>query len=167
MALTEGGNDMNRIIGIGIGIAGILSLIACSHSGIQFSQTDAVIDITTLSTATPDVLREVSATCPADGFLLADANTRLSYTVVNPSFAGTIAYSISRNDASFDPQFQQNLFGNFVNNFSTIPVSLQRVDPCTDGEVVTYSFLATKGTNSTDVTAHKPSLVVTFYEDLL
>ena len=158
---------MNRFIGIWISIAGILSLIACSHSGIQFSQTDAVIDITTLNSATPDVLREVSATCPADGFLLAHANTRLSYTVVNPAFAGTIAYSISRNDTSFDPQFQQNLFGNFINDFSTIPVSLQRVDPCTGGEVVTYSFLATKGTNSTDVRAHKPSLAVTFYKELL
>ena len=158
---------MNRFIGICISIAGILSLIACSHSGIQFSQTDAVIDITTLSTATPDMLREVSATCPADGFLLAQANTRLSYTVVNPAFPGTIAYSISRNDTSFDPQVQQNLFGNFINDFSTIPVSLQRVDPCTGGEVVTYSFLTTKGTNSTDVKAHKPSLVVTFHKELL
>jgi hypothetical protein len=126
-----------------------------------------VVNITTISTANPDVLREVAVTCPDDGDLWAIANARLSYTVVSPAFAGTIAYSLARNSTSFDSAFQHNIFGNFVNDFSTIPVSIQRVDPCASGEAVTYRFLATRGTNSTDVEADSPNLVVTFHDERL
>ena len=61
--------------------------------------------------------------------------------------------------------FQQNLFGRFVDNFANLPVAIQRVDGCNSGANVTYRLLATRGTFSANVKFVKPALVVSFQPD--
>jgi hypothetical protein len=108
--------------------------------------------------------RLVGYFCPAG--LVATANTKFQYSA-GPNFAGTIAYSISKNSTAFDPNHQHNLFGNFVNNLTTVPASIQRVDECEAGKTITYRFVATQGTNVFNVSASQPNLVVLFFRNRL
>lgn len=140
---------------------------ATPEVGFDFSQTSSNITINTISTASPNVLRTVTIICPAAGYSVATANTLFEFNVNNPTFPGTIAYSLSRNSASFQSAHQHNVFGNYVEDFHIFPATIQRIDSRTAGQSVTYRFLATQGTNVFDVTAKQPSLVVVFYRDRL
>ncbi|HEY9860726.1 MAG TPA: hypothetical protein V6D16_14550 [Candidatus Obscuribacterales bacterium] len=140
--------------------------VKAQTSGIDFSQTNNTVTINTISTSNPNVLRTVTIRCPDNGFLVATANTKFQYSA-GPNFAGTIAYSISKNSTAFDPNHQHNLFGNFVNNLTTVPASIQRVDECEAGKTITYRFVATQGTNVFNVSASQPNLVVLFFRNRL
>src|SRR5687768_6424927 len=131
----------------------------------DFSQTYNTIEIDTLSTATPNVLRTVTVVCPEAGFTVATANALFQFSVSHPDFPGTIAYSLTRNSTSFQSTHQHNIFGRYVDNFHVFPVTIQRIDSCNDGQSVTYRFLATRGTFSFDASARQPNLVVVFYRD--
>jgi hypothetical protein len=141
------------------------SVQATPEVGFDFSQTSNTVEIDTLSTATPNILRTVTIVCPDDGFTVATANALFSFNVSNTNFPGTIAYSLSRNSTSFQSNHQHNIFGRYVDNFQVLPVTIQRIDSCSDGQSVTYRFLATRGTFSFDVSAKQPNLVVVFYRD--
>jgi len=108
----------------------------------------------------------VTIKCPGKEFLVLTANTKFQYSA-NPSFFGTIAYSISKDSTAFYPNHQHNLFGNFVNNLTTVPASIQRVDQCEARNTITYRFVATQGSNVFDVSASQPHLVVLFFRDRL
>jgi hypothetical protein len=135
-------------------------------SGVGFSQTSDKITIDTINTNSPNVLSTVKVTCPSEGYLVATANAKFQYSA-NPSFPGTIAYSITKDSTSFDPNHQHNLFGNFVNGLATVPASIQRFDKCEAGNTITYHFVATQGSNVFDVSASQPNLVVTFFQNQL
>lgn len=162
-------NTRYNFIGIvGLGILSALgnAYAAPPKSGVDFSQTEDSIDITTLSTLNPNVLRTVSVKCPRQGFTVAIANTKLQYTA-GPAFIGTMAFSISRNSTAFDSATQQNIFGNYVNDLHTSSVSLQRVDSCKKNKTVTYRFLGTRGTNAGNASASQPRIAVMFFENKL
>lgn len=131
--------------------------------GFGFSQSPNTLNINTMSTANPNLLRSVTVTCPANGVLWANATGRISFEVTSNSFPGTVAYALSRGSTSMQANFQQNLFGRFVDDFATVPIAIQRVDSCNAGQTVTYRFLATRGTFTTNVTVTKPALVVSFH----
>ena len=133
--------------------------------GFGFSQSGATFDVTTISTAVPNVIRTVAVTCLKKGKLWANATGRMTFEVTSNQFAGTVVYALSRNSTSMQADFQQNLFGRFVDNFANIPVAIQRVDSCNSGANVTYRLLATRGTFSTNVKFLKPALVVSFQPD--
>ena len=139
--------------------------LANPEVGFDFSQTSNTIDITTISTASPNVLRTVTVVCPESGHTVATANALIAFSVSNPTFPGTVAYSLSRNSTAFQSNHQHNVFGSYVDDFHVFPATKQRVDSCNSGQSVTYRFLATRGTNVFDVTASEPSLVVVFYRD--
>ena len=141
-----------------------LALAPAAHAapGFGFSQSGASFDVTTISTATPDVIRSVTVTCPKKGKLWANATGRMSFEVTSAQFAGTVAYALSRNSTSMQADFLQNLFGRFVDDFANFPIAIQRVDGCNAGANVTYRLLATRGTFSANVKFWKPALVVTF-----
>lgn len=140
---------------------------ATPEVGFDFSQTSNTITINTISTASPNVLRTVTIICPAAGYSVVTANALFQFNVNNPTFPGTIAYSLSRNSTSFQSAHQHNVFGNYVDDFHVFPATIQRIDSCTAGQSVTYRFLATQGSNVFDTTAKQPSLVVVFYRDRL
>lgn len=133
--------------------------------GFGFSQSGASFDVTTLSTAAPNVIRTVTATCPKKGKLWANATGRMTFDVTSNQFAGTVVYALSRNSTAMQADFQQNLFGRCVDNFANVPVAIQRVDNCNSGANVTYRLLATRGTFSANVKFWKPALVVSFQAD--
>jgi hypothetical protein len=139
--------------------------LANPEVGFDFSQTSNTIDITTISTASPNVLRTVTVVCPEAGHTVATANALFAFSVSNPTFPGTVAYSLTRNSSSFQSNHQHNVFGSYVDDFHVFPATKQRVDSCNSGQSVTYRFLATRGTNVFDVTASEPSLVVVYYRD--
>ena len=143
----------------------VLAPAAHAAPGFGFSQGGASFDITTISTAMPDVIRSVTVTCPKTGKLWANATGRMSFDVASDEFSGTVAYVLSRNSTAMQADFQQNLFGRFVDNFATFPIAIQRVDGCNAGANVTYRLLATRGTFSANVKFWKPALVVTFRAD--
>ena len=143
----------------------VLAAGAEAAPGFGFSQSGASFDITTISTATPDVVRSVTVTCPKKGKLWANATGRMSFDVTSDQFAGTVAYALSRNSTAMQANFQQNLFGRFVGNSATFPIAIQRVDSCNGGANVTYRLLATRGTFSANVKFWKPALVVSFHPD--
>jgi len=103
-----------------LSIVALLVMLTCNQvqatpeTGIDYSQTTATVMINTISTAAPNVLRSKTIVCPENGFLVATANALFSFNVNNPTFPGTIAYSISRNSTAFDPDHQHNVFGNYV-----------------------------------------------------
>ncbi len=130
--------------------------------GFGSSQSGASFDINTISTATPNVVRTVTVTCPKQGKLWAVATGRMSFDVTSAQFAGTVVYALSRNSTAMQVDFQQNLFGRFVGNFANFPIAIQRVDNCNSGANVTYRLLATRGTFSSNVKFWKPALVVSF-----
>jgi hypothetical protein len=137
------------------------------ETGFDFSQSTATVAINTISTATPNILRTVTIVCPEAGYLVGTASTLFSFNVGNPTFAGTIAYSISVNSTSFDANHQHNVFGNYVNGFHIFPAMMQRVNSCRTNQSLTFRFLATNGTNVFGTTAKQPRLVVVFYRDRL
>jgi len=106
-----------------LSIVALLVMLTCNQvqatpeTGIDYSQTTATVMINTISTAAPNVLRSKTIVCPENGFLVATANALFSFNVNNPTFPGTIAYSISRNSTAFDPDHQHNVFGNYVFDF--------------------------------------------------
>jgi len=142
-------------------------LLATPETGVDFSQTAATIEITTTSTATPDILRIRNITCPEDGFVVAIANGGLQYSTVTETIPGTMAISLSRNSTAFDPNHDLRIFGNYVNGLYTGIVSIQRVDPCNKDTSPTYRFLATMGSGATDASMRQPSLILMFFRDRL
>ena len=140
---------------------------ATPEVGFDFSQTSNTITINTISSASPNVLRTVTINCPVAGHTVATANALFKFSVSNPDFSGTIAYSLSRNSTSFQSAHQHNVFGSYVDDFHVFPATIQRIDSCNAGQNVTYRFLATRGTFSFDATARQPNLVVVFYRDRL
>jgi hypothetical protein len=142
-------------------------LWATPETGLDFSQTAETIEITTQSTATPDILRSRSITCPEAGFVVAIANGRLQYSTPFTDTIGTMSISLSRDRTDFAPTHQQNIFGNYVNGLYTGIVSIQRVDQCEKGASHTYRFLATRGFNATDASMRQPSLILMFFRDRL
>ena len=144
-------------------VAGLtLAHAAQAAPGFGSSQSGASFDINTISTATPNVVRTVTVTCPKQGKLWAVATGRMSFDVTSAQFAGTVVYALSRNSTAMQVDFQQNLFGRFVGNFANFPIAIQRVDNCNSGANVTYRLLATRGTFSSNVKFWKPALVVSF-----
>ncbi|HEX3034410.1 MAG TPA: hypothetical protein VHT73_04645 [Thermodesulfobacteriota bacterium] len=170
-------NNIGRNIGgVCTGLAAVLIIVLMAASpeiaqaqqtGFDFSQTANTITINTINTSSPNVLRTVQIQCPVTGYTVATANALFSFEVSNPSFFGTIAYSISRNSTSFNSNHQHNVFGSYVDDFHVFPASIQRVDSCNAGQNVTYRFLATRGTNIFNAEARQPKLVVVFYRDRL
>ena len=152
-----------------LGACALISLAftwaAQAAPGFGFSQSGASFDVTTLSTAAPNVIRTVTVTCPKKGKLWANATGRMTFDVTSNQYAGTVVYALSRNSTAMQADFQQNLFGRFVDNFANIPVAIQRVDTCNGGANVTYRLLATSGTFSANVKFWKPALVVSFQAD--
>ena len=140
---------------------------ATPEAGFDFSQTAATITIDTISSATPNVLRTVTIVCPAAGHAVATANALFQFDVNNPAFPGTIAYSLTIGSTSFQLNHQHNIFGSYVDDFHVFPSGIQRIVRCKRGQSLTYRFLATRGTNVSNVTARQPSLVVVFYRDRL
>lgn len=144
---------------------GMVAPAAQAAPGFGFSQSGATFDVTTISTAAPNVIRTVAVTCPKKGKLWANATGRMTFEVASNQFAGTVVYALSRNSSAMQADFQQNLYGRFVDNFANIPVAIQRVDGCNAGANVTYRLLATRGTFSANVKFVKPALVVSFQPD--
>ena len=136
-------------------------------SGVDFSQSTATLTINTISTAAPNILRTVTVVCPNAGYAVATASTLFSFNVGNPTFPGTIAYSVSVNSTSFDANHQHNVFGNYVNGFHIFPATMQRVNTCRAKQSLTFRFLATNGTNVFDTKAKQPRLVVAYYRNRL
>src|SRR4030095_2077923 len=60
-------------------------LWALPETAVDFSQTAGTVDINTVSTSAPDILRSVLIVCPADGFVVAIANGGLQYSTVTES----------------------------------------------------------------------------------
>ncbi len=137
------------------------------QAGLDYSQSTATVMINTISTATPNILRTVTIVCPAAGFVVTTASGLFSFNVANPTFPGTIAYSISTNSTSFDANHQHNVFGNYVNGFHIFPATMQRVNTCTAKQSLTLRFLATNGTNVFDTRVKQPRLVSVYYRDRL
>src|SRR5262245_34926430 len=78
-------------------------LWALPETAVDFSQTASTLVIDTMSTSTPNVLRNAAMTCPENGFVVAIANGGLQYSVPNDTFVGTMVISISRNSTAVDP----------------------------------------------------------------
>jgi len=142
-------------------------LLATPETGLDFAQTPETIEITALSTETPDILSSRSITCPEAGFVVAIANGGLQYSTVTDTFPGTMAISLSRDRTDFAPTHDLRIFGNYVNGLYTGIVSIQRVDQCARGASHTYRFLATRGTNATDASMRQPGLILMFFRDRL
>jgi hypothetical protein len=147
-----------------IGLVAAAPSAAMAAAGFGSSQSGASFAIATISTAAPDIVRTVTVQCPANGKLWANATGRIAYQATSPTFSGTVVYALSRNSTSMQIDFQHNIFG-FVDQFVTMPISIQRVDGCSNNQNVTYRLLATKGTFSADYTVAKPALVVSFEPD--
>jgi hypothetical protein len=77
---------------VGAATVAALALTHPAHAGPGFgsSQSGASFDITTISTAAPDVVRTVAVTCPKQGKLWAIATGRMSLDVTSNQFAGTV-----------------------------------------------------------------------------
>jgi hypothetical protein len=146
-------------------LAGSLCALApqvYASTGIDFDTNPNNRTLLSTNFSSPDTLRTVNATCPANGFLLAMADTEFDVFTSVPKDV-RITYGI-RKSGNVSPTYDI-LLGGTGNRF--LPASnLMRFDSCVAGTTVVYDFVASKGSaNGPDnVTAFQPKLAVMFFQ---
>lgn len=142
---------------------------ASATSWFDYSQTKNSVTITGPDFAHTTTLRIVSATCPATGFLLAQASAQilLAPVIGNDTVQGGI--SITRNNAApfpADPDNYSSIVLSTPNgNNGVIPGFVQRVDSCTQGQTIKYRFVAWHESATDASSALGPRLVVQFFSN--
>jgi hypothetical protein len=153
---------INRLIPAAMAGLALWGGQAFADSGIDYGQE--IWSQVALST-TPAVLSSVSVVCPEDGYLKAHADTQFKMAYSNAGSEGMIVYSISLN-TSLDPAHSYYLQEYSADGTDYSPASIQRIDECSDGQSVTYYFLAqlVSGLTTSSV-AVSPRMSVIFIED--
>jgi hypothetical protein len=143
-------------------------LWATPEAAVDFSQTNATVEIDRTDTSNPNILSAVSSVCPEDGFVVAIANGGLRFSTVPLASGitrGAVVISLSRGSIRFDEDHELAVSGDFVDIEFTGPVSIQRADRCRMGNSITYRFLAATSINVEDASMKQPSLIVMFFRD--
>lgn len=120
----------------------------------------------------PDLLSEVTATCPQKGFLFAQAATEFVATETSGAGAQVfIKYSLAKDAFFMDSSSTYNVFFKLpaaIGSISEVRAAtpILRVDFCNAGQSVTYRFFAGKGSsnNADFLQFNIPRLVVTFFQ---
>lgn len=138
---------------------------ARAASWMDFDDKPGVFNLSTDS-QNPNILNQVTVVCPAAGFLVATStSTAFLRNLVGTKTTGFVAFSISRNlrrDEVYDTVVVQNLG---PNTYAEIPASIQRIEPCSAGETVTYFHTAhgSAGLGNQAAATERARLVVEFF----
>ncbi len=177
-------NPMMKFLLLTAGLAyGIYA--SARDPGLEFSHNSETVGLNLF----PPVLNKVVIKCPADGFLVAQADAQFTMGtgqapggIENP--AG-ISFSISRDApevvgppgpeiGTLDPEYVRTwsnpllIFGETVDPYTLqAPGSIERVDDCTHGSTHVYRFVADKvGGKFARYDASQSTLVVEYFRHL-
>lgn len=142
---------------------------ASATSWFNYSQTKNSVAIIGPDFANTTVLRVVTVTCPAAGFLMAQGSAHIQLTPLAGIDTVQGGISITRNSrAPFpaDPNHYNSIVLSTPNGGNAVlPGFIQRVDSCSQGQKITYRFVAWHESASDASIALGPRLVVQFFSD--
>ncbi len=131
----------------------------------DFDQETGGIAITSSNFNSATLLNEVQVVCPADGWLLAQAEAtfQLDPTVIGDTV--WVRYSITNDGANgIDSDHDRSLQAFVMESVHEVPGAIMRVDRCAAGEQVTYRFVAQRVSNAdSTTTAFGPRLHVQYF----
>jgi hypothetical protein len=125
-------------------VGALFALASPAHADawLAFDDKPGTINLSTDS-QNPSIVNQVTVVCPQNGFLVATSTaTAFMRNLTGGRAGGSVVFSISREmrrDEVYDAVVVQNLG---PNTFADIPATVQRIEPCTAGETVTYYHTA-------------------------
>lgn len=147
---------------VGLGLAG--TALARQPSGVDFSESTALVVINNANVASETILRQVEVVCPFDGFLVARVSASFTNHDADGNREVVTEFGIARNAPSFAATRGHNYRVGGVTEFNGFAAGGgQRVDACRRGEPSTYYFIVLTITANDESFAEASSLIVEFF----